>query len=117
MPNLRGTTLCGRGKLRVAAIATLFCLILTSGCKTSDDTAAAATQLTATASSLTSYYSALDTILSETDQLYQIQAAINPLAPVRRANQELRNRHGRRNPEARKIGCCADGVGRRSSRS
>ena len=53
----------------------------TSGCKTSDDAAAAATQLTVTASSLTSYYSALGTLLSETDQLYQIQAAVNPLAP------------------------------------
>jgi hypothetical protein len=56
-------------------------LAFTSGCKTSGDAAAATTQLTATASTLTSYYAALDTLLSETDQMYQIQAAINPLAP------------------------------------
>ena len=52
-----------------------------SGCKTSDDAVAAASQLTATASSLNNYYSALESLLTETDQLYQIQAAINALAP------------------------------------
>ncbi|MGD0548849.1 MAG: hypothetical protein ABR991_13690 [Terracidiphilus sp.] len=81
MPDLRGTTQRGCRKLRTASILIICCLAFTSGCKTSDDAAAAATQLTATASSLTGYYSALDTLLSETDQLYQIQAAINPLAP------------------------------------
>jgi hypothetical protein len=67
--------------LRTASIPLFLCLILVSGCKTSDDAAAAATQLTATASSLTSYYSALGTLLSETDQLYQIQAAVDPVTP------------------------------------
>lgn len=81
MSDLRGATLRGSWKLRAAAIPILFCLALTSGCKTSYDAAAAATQLTATASSLTSYYSALDRLLSEIDQLYQIQAVVNPLAP------------------------------------
>jgi hypothetical protein len=81
MPNLRGVTLRGCSKLRTAVIPILLCLVILSGCKTSDDAAAAGTQLTATASSLASYYSALDTLLSDTDPLYQIQAAINPLAP------------------------------------
>jgi hypothetical protein len=81
MPYLGGVTLRGCRKLRTAVIPVLFCVAFLSGCKTSDDSAAAGTQLTATASSLTSYYSALDTLLSDTDQLYQIQAAINPLAP------------------------------------
>jgi hypothetical protein len=78
---LRDATLRGCRKLRIAAIAILLCLAFTSGCKTSDDAAAAATQLTTTANSLTSYYSALDALLSDTDQLYEIQAVVNPLAP------------------------------------
>jgi hypothetical protein len=81
MPNLRGVDLCACRKLQIGLIPILFCLAFLGGCKTSDDSAAAATQLTATASSLTSYYSGLDALLSDTDQLYEIQAAINPLAP------------------------------------
>lgn len=70
-----------RSALKLRAIPILLCLALASGCRTSSDAAAAATQLTSTAATLTSYYSTLGTLLSETDQLYQIQAAINPLAP------------------------------------
>jgi hypothetical protein len=81
MPDLRRTTVLDRRKLRATSIPILFCLTLTSGCKTSDDAAAAGTQLTSTASTLTSYYSALDTLLSDIDQLYQIQAVVNSLAP------------------------------------
>lgn len=81
MHNLRGTALRGSNRLRIVTIPILLCLSLASGCKTSDDAAAAATQLTSTASTLTSYYSALETLNTETDQLYQLQAAINPLAP------------------------------------
>lgn len=72
-----------------AAVPVLLCLTFTSGCKTSDDAAAAATQLTATASTLTNYYFALDTLNTELDQLYQIQAAINPLAPYDTSTQKL----------------------------
>lgn len=81
MLDLRGATLRSCRNPRIAAASMLFCLAFISSCKSSDDAAAAATQLTATASSLTSYYSALDTILSATDQLYQIQAVVNPFAP------------------------------------
>jgi len=69
-----------RRHVNMAAFA-LACAVLACGCKTSGDAAAAATQLTATASSLTSYYSALETLLTDTDQLYQIQGAINPVTP------------------------------------
>ena len=79
MPDLRRVPLRSSRKARTAAILIVFCLAFTNGCKTSDDAAAAATQLTATASSLTGYYSALGTLLSETDQLYQIQAAVDPV--------------------------------------
>lgn len=68
-------------RTRTAAIPILLCLSLASGCKTSTDAAAAASQLTSTAATLTSYYSTLDTEISEIGQFYQIQAAINPLAP------------------------------------
>jgi len=81
MPDLYGTTLRSYRKLRTAAVSILLCLVFASGCKTSDDAAAAATQLTTTASTLTSYYSALGTLLSDTDQLYSIQAVLNPDAP------------------------------------
>jgi hypothetical protein len=81
MPDLRRTALLDKCNLRATFILILFCLTVTSGCKISDDVAAAGTQLTSTASTLTSYYSALDTLLSDTDQLYQVQAVVNPLAP------------------------------------
>jgi cell division protein FtsL len=60
-------------RLRVpfCAITILFAgLMLATGCKTSDDAAAAATQMSATAKALSDYYSALDTIMANTDQLY-----------------------------------------------
>ena len=60
----------------IAASVLLSCLFFAGGCKTSDAAAAAATQLTATAKSLTDYYSALDTILAETDQLNEVQVVL-----------------------------------------
>ncbi len=88
MPDLRAITLLGYRKVRTAAIPLLLCVALTSGCKTSDDASAAANQLTETAGLLTHYYSALGTLLSQTGQVYRIQAAINPLAPY---DTETRN--------------------------
>jgi DNA mismatch repair ATPase MutL len=61
-------------KLRVPFSAIAFLLLagmfLATGCKTSEDAAAAATQMSATAKSLSDYYAALDTILTNTDKLY-----------------------------------------------
>ena len=64
----------------IAASVLLSCLLFAGGCKTSDDAKAAASQLTATAKSLTDYYAALDTMLSENDQVSQIHEAVNPVA-------------------------------------
>jgi len=60
----------------VAAGVLLSCLFLAGGCKTSDDATAAASQLAATAKTLTNYYSALDTILGQTDQLNAVQVVL-----------------------------------------
>jgi hypothetical protein len=60
----------------IAASVLLSCVFFAGGCKTSDDAKAAATQLSATAKSLTDYYSALDTILAETDQLNAVQVVL-----------------------------------------
>jgi len=71
-----------RRRANLATYAVAFAVLtVAGGCKTSADAAAAATQLTLTASSLTGYYTALDTLLTETDQLYQIQGAINTVTP------------------------------------
>jgi hypothetical protein len=81
MPELGGATRRGSHKLRIAATAVVFCLMFAGGCKTSDDAAAAAAQLATTASALTNYYAALHTLLADTDELYQIAAAIDPMEP------------------------------------
>ena len=80
MQKLRSSERRRRANLAAFALA-LAVLMVGGGCKTSVDAAAAATQLTSTASALTSYYTALDTLLTETDQLYQIQGAINTVTP------------------------------------
>jgi hypothetical protein len=81
MPDLRGASQRGSRKLRIATTAIVFFLLFANGCRTSDDAAAAATQLATTASALTNYYAALNTLLADTDQLYQIAAAIDPMEP------------------------------------
>ena len=60
-------------KRRALAALLLSSLFFTAGCKTGDDAKTAATQLTATAKCLTDYYTALDTILAESDQLNAVQ--------------------------------------------
>jgi hypothetical protein len=59
-----------RVSFRAIAILLFTGIFLATGCKTSDDAAAAATQMSATAKSLSDYYTALNTILANTDQLY-----------------------------------------------
>lgn len=83
-----GTVRDRRFLCRGAALLVVF-LGLPCGCKTSDDAAAAASQLSSTATTLANYYAALDTLVSETDQLYQIQAAVNPIAPYDSQTQTL----------------------------
>jgi outer membrane lipoprotein-sorting protein len=75
-----------------AAMAAVFlgCLVLVVGCKTSEDAAAAATQMSATAKSLSDYYAALSTILSDTDQIYALNEALysKPYSP--KSRQEVK---------------------------
>ena len=62
--------------------------MLLAGCKTSDDAAAAASQMQATAQSLSDYYSGLQTILENTNQLYLLNQQLysKPYPPE---NQQL----------------------------
>ncbi len=59
-----------RATCRAVAILILTACFLGTGCKTSDDAAAAATQMSTTAKALSDYYAALGTILADTDQIY-----------------------------------------------
>lgn len=81
MPRLRNVGSQTRGMICVAASILLASLLFAAGCKSSDDAAAVASQLTETAKCLRDYYAALDTMLSEIDQLYIVQAAVNPVTP------------------------------------
>ena len=91
MPDLRGTTLRRYRKLRIASIAILCCVAFTSGCKTSDDAAAAATQMSTTAKSLSDYYTALSTILSNTDQIYSLNQQLYAKPYSSQSQQELKS--------------------------
>ena len=65
-----------RGQIRVIASIFVCSLLLAAGCKTSEDAASAATQMSTTAKSLSDYYTALNTILANTDQLYMLNEQI-----------------------------------------
>jgi hypothetical protein len=90
MLDLRGTTQRGCRNLRTASIAILCCVAITSGCKTSDDAAAAATQLSATAKSLSDYYAALSAILSNTDQIHSLNQQLYAKPYSAQSQQELK---------------------------
>ena len=61
---------------RMRATLALAPLLILSACKTSDDAKAAATQMTATAQALQSYYAALHLQVVQTDQLNQLQDVV-----------------------------------------
>jgi flagellar basal body-associated protein FliL len=61
---------------RMVLLVLLVPLFASTACKTSTDAKAAATQLTATAKALSDYYTALDTLLGNTDQLYALQESL-----------------------------------------
>src|SRR3569833_2275826 len=70
----------------------LFSLAL-FGCKVSDDAVAASEQMSATASSLSSYYSALANSITDTIALYELDGAISGIpfdAESRKAPMETR---------------------------
>ena len=68
----------------------LCCLVLTAGCKTSDDAAAASTQMSATAKCLSDYYTALGTVVANTDQLYTLNEKLfsKPYSPENQQKQK-----------------------------
>ena len=66
----------GRREPGCITVAVVGSLLLMTGCRTSDDATAAATQMATTAKSLCDYYTALRTILDNTDQLYLLNAQL-----------------------------------------
>ena len=89
----------GRRSLRLLCTACAGCLVLAAGCRTSDDAAAAATQMSTTAKTLSDYYTALGTILQDSDQIYRVNLAVfsKPYPPenqqlVKTAEDELAKR-------------------------
>ncbi|MGB7137132.1 MAG: hypothetical protein WBD46_17730 [Acidobacteriaceae bacterium] len=61
-------------------------LLAAGGCKTSTDATAAASQMAKTAQTLCSYYAALETTFTETDELFQLNQALygKPYTPENR---------------------------------
>lgn len=55
---------------------TLVALLLVAGCKTAQDAAAAATQMSATAKSLSDYYTAMGVVLAARDSIGQVNQAL-----------------------------------------
>lgn len=81
------------------ALALLLGFTLVSACKTSEDAAAAAAQLTTTAKDLCSYYAAIDTALNNTQELSELQNVLYQtpldeqyLAQLKDARAEIQKR-------------------------
>jgi len=68
-------------RLSLFLIALVLFLVALTGCRTDEQSAAAAKQLSDAATSLTAYYGSLHTLLDQTDRLYQLQAVLSPIAP------------------------------------
>jgi hypothetical protein len=69
----------------------LACLTVFTGCKTSQDAAEAAKQMSATAKSLSDYYAALHTILTETEQIYALNEQLLAKPYTAETRQHLKN--------------------------
>jgi hypothetical protein len=74
--------------LRITATSLVLPAVLLAGCKTSDDAAAAASQMATTSQQLSSYYKALQTTFQQTDELYQLNEQLYS-KPYPAANQQL----------------------------
>ncbi|HZZ37702.1 MAG TPA: hypothetical protein VFE06_01135 [Acidobacteriaceae bacterium] len=79
---------CKLSWLRIAAGGVVLSALTLTGCKTSDDAAAAASQMAATSQQLCSYYKALQTTFQQTDELYQLNEQLNS-KPYTAENQQL----------------------------
>ena len=63
-------------RLSPVALLLIGSLLCTTGCKTSEDSKAAAAQMTETAQALSEYYASLGELLKKTDQLYIVEEAL-----------------------------------------
>ncbi|GGG94903.1 hypothetical protein [Silvibacterium dinghuense] len=64
-------------------------LLVIAGCKTAEDATAAATQMSATAKSLSDYYAALGTVLTARDQMLKVREALFGIAYPAASRQEI----------------------------
>lgn len=78
-----------RRSMAIAACATVV-LFLATACKTSDDAAAASTQMTATAQALSSYYAAVGKVVSNTETIYQLNDQLEDKEFSQKAKAALR---------------------------
>lgn len=74
--------------LWIAGSSVFLSAMVLAGCKTSDDAAAASSQMATTSLKLSSYYKALQTTFQETDELYQLNAQLYA-KPYTSENQQL----------------------------
>jgi hypothetical protein len=88
-----------RGFVRWAALVPLaLCLVAVPGCKTNDDAIAASQQMATTAASLSSYYAALDTLISAEEDAQRAQFYLNGvpatdvIAQLEDSRKELKKR-------------------------
>lgn len=79
---------CKRRGLLIATHAGFFAALILAGCKSSEDAAAAAGQMQATAQSLSDYYSGLRTTLENTNQLYLLNQQLDS-KPYTDENRQL----------------------------
>lgn len=79
-PIRRAGVLPVRARSAVRAAALLLTLTFASACHTEDDAKAVSTQLTATATALSGYYTAIQTEIVDTDQLNTLEAEIGGAA-------------------------------------
>ncbi|MDR3751286.1 MAG: hypothetical protein P4K94_07335 [Terracidiphilus sp.] len=78
-PTGRSGSLSAQRRNAVRSASLLLCLAFASACNTTSDAKAVATQLSDTATALTSYYTALHTEIVNTDQLNNLEQGINGL--------------------------------------
>lgn len=91
---------CSKARLRGVVRSTLAWCVLgilavgSSGCRTQEDAAAAATQMATTSQTLSAYYGSLDEVLGETQDVYQAQNALQgvPAMDLSETRKQIRLR-------------------------
>ena len=84
---------------RAIAVLAVISMVIAAGCKTSDDAAAAATQMTATAHALSDYYAAVGKLVANTEAVYELndrleskEYSARAKAALQTTRKELANR-------------------------